>query len=87
MRREDNRWLGWKRITQSIRVFDESKMAAGAFGRARDCGCDGRKGATSNNGFLQRLNKRNETQERKRESKAEQDSVGIASRILERKRH
>ena len=29
MRRENNRWLGWKRIT---------KMAAGAFGRARNYG-------------------------------------------------
>ena len=22
MRRENNRWLGWKRINQSIRIFD-----------------------------------------------------------------
>ena len=31
MRRENNRWLGWKRITQNMRY----KMAAGAVRRAR----------------------------------------------------
>ena len=35
---ENNRWLGWKRITQNIRTFDGDKMAAGAFGRARNYG-------------------------------------------------
>ena len=34
MRRENNRWLGWKRITQN----KEDKIAAGAFGRARNYG-------------------------------------------------
>ena len=40
LRRENNRWLGWKRITQNI-LSMEDKMAAGAFGRARNCGRDG----------------------------------------------
>ena len=48
----NNRWLGWKRITQNVRInvlartkregtlpFSmEDKMAAGAFGRARNYG-------------------------------------------------
>ena len=34
MRRENNRWLGWKRITQSVRMM-EDKMADEAFGHAR----------------------------------------------------
>ena len=38
MRRGSNRWLGWERITQNIRTYDRSKMAAGAFGRYRDYG-------------------------------------------------
>ena len=25
LRRENNQWLGWKRITQNIRIFDERK--------------------------------------------------------------
>ena len=41
MRPENNRWLRWKRITQSIYVFSmEGKTAAGAFGRARNYGWD-----------------------------------------------
>ena len=32
MSRENNRWLGWKRITQKYALSMEDKMAAGAFG-------------------------------------------------------
>ena len=36
MSRENNRWLGWKRITQNM----QDKMATEAFRRARNYGCD-----------------------------------------------
>ena len=41
MRQENNQWLGWKRMTQNMSLATEDKMAAGAFGYARDYGGDG----------------------------------------------
>ena len=38
MRRKMNRCLGWKRITKRYTLSMEDKMAAGAFGRARNYG-------------------------------------------------
>ena len=44
MRRENKRWLGWKRITnvtQRYALSMENIMAAGAVGRAMNYGLDG----------------------------------------------